>query len=473
MKLKELLNAANIEYNAEDREVTGIVIDSRKVVKGSLFIAIKGDTFDGHTAAKQALLDGAAAVVTERHLGLDNEITVEDTRKANALLCSAYFGNPSKKLRMVGVTGTNGKSTVTSLVKQSLQSLGYDTGLIGTINYEIAGSEIPAKFTTPEPWDLNALLDGMVKANCSFAIMEASSQALAQNRLYGIDFDVGAFTNLSRDHIDYHKTMEGYFQAKRMLFARSKRVVVNLDDEYGRRLAHDFADRLTTYSIKSDSADYTAKNIENTVNSVRFAVSGYGFIGRIKMCIPGYYSVQNALTAFCILTELGIEKQQAVGAISSVARIKGRCETLYQGDYTVIADFAHTEDGLRQLAMSIKPYLEGRLIMLFGCTGDRDAGKRNDMVSAVCSLADIVILTSDNPRSEDPGEIIDSLIPALDMGGRTYYTEPDREKAIKLALMQCGRGDVLLLCGKGHEEYQVMNGYTLYMNESEIVKAFV
>ena len=473
MKLKELLKAINILSDIKDCEVTNIVIDSRKVTKGSLFVAIKGDNFDGHSVAGNALEDGAVAIVTERKLGYTNEIVVEDTRKANALLCSAFFNFPSSKLKLVGVTGTNGKSTIASLLKQSLQYLGHNSGLIGTIQNEIVETEIPSKFTTPEPWDLNVLLDGMVRASCEYVVMEASSQALVQDRLYGLNFEASAFTNLTRDHLDYHKTMEEYFLAKRKLFLNSEKVITNFDDEYGLRLAEEFKDKLISYSGSNDMADYTAKSIEYTANSVRFAISGYNFIGRVKFCIPGYYSVQNALAAFCVLTALGIPKSDAAEAISSVQIIKGRCETLYQGNYTVISDFAHTADGLYQLASSMKPYIDGKLIMLFGCAGDRDAGKRVDMVETVGNMADVIVLTSDNPRTENPKKIIDSLVDTLDKGRKTYYTEPDREKAIKLALSQCDKGDVLLLCGKGHEEYQVMNGYTLYLNEREIVRAYV
>ena len=478
MILKELLIAIEsigvfLSDGVIDSEIVDIVIDSRRVRKGSLFVAIKGDSFDGHDVAKAALSKGAVAIVTERKLNLPNEILTLNTRKANALLCSAFFSNPARKLKLIGVTGTNGKSTVTNLVKQALVLMGYKAGLIGTINNEIGENTIPAKFTTPEPWDLYALLNDMVNKSCEYAVIEASSQALAQNRLYGLDFTVSAFTNLSRDHIDYHKSMEDYFLAKRILISNSENTVVNIDDEYGRRLYEEFSDKAVSFSTSSDMADYTAKNIEYMVNSVRFAVSGYSFIGRIKFCIPGYYSVQNALTAFAILVSLKIPGDKAAAAISSVQMIKGRCETLYQGIYTVISDFAHTADGLYQLASGIKPYVDGKLIMLFGCAGDRDTGKREHMVETVSGMADVIVLTSDNPRTEDPNEIIDSLRYALDKGGKTYYTEPDREKAINLAMSQCEKGDVLLLCGKGHEEYQVMNGYTLYLNEREIVKAYV
>ena len=471
MKLSKLLD--NIEYTGSytDDEVIDIVSDSRKVKKGSLFIAIKGESFDGHSAAADALKNGAVAVITEKKIGLEKEITVEDTRIASALLSSAYFDNPGSKLKLVGVTGTNGKTTVSNIIKQAIENLGHKAGLIGTIQYEMGGRIIPAKYTTPEPWDLNALFVQMVESGCEYAVMEASSQALAQQRLYGQNFELAVFTNLTRDHLDYHKSMEDYFNAKRKLFITAKNCVINVDDEFGRKLFDEFAEKSISYSAKSNMSHYTAKNIEYSSDNVRFALSGDNFIGRVKLNIPGFYSVQNALAASLSLISLGFPKEQATESISSVKGIKGRCETLYNGEFTVMSDFAHTGDALEQLIAGLKPYIEGKLLVLLGCTGDRDAGKRAGMIETVCHNADIVILTSDNPRTEDPEEIISSLIPVLDKECKNYYTEQDREKAVALALSLCSKGDLLLLCGKGHEEYQVMNGYTVYLNERDLVNS--
>ncbi len=472
MKLSKLLEAIEIYSDIPDCDIIDVVIDTRKVKQGSLFVAIKGETFDGHNGAMDALRQGAAAVVVERRLEIDREILVDDTRKANALLSAAYFDYPGKKLKLIGVTGTNGKTTTASMIKQAIESTGHPAGLIGTIQCEIKDRVVPAKYTTPEPWDLNALLASMVAAGCEYAVMEASSQALAQQRLYGQVFEVGVFTNLTQDHLDYHKTMERYFEAKKMLFDMSKTAVVNLDDPYGRVLSDELSIPVFRYSDSSNEADYTAKNPEYNLDGVKFAVSGDGFIGRVKVPVPGHFSVLNALAAVTSLIALGFKQEEACMAVSSMKGIKGRSELIHQGDITVISDFAHTADALKQLLTSLKPLVAGRMIVVFGCAGDRDAGKREEMVRVVCESADLAVLTSDNPRTEDPALTIESLLPLFAEEKIQYHAEPDRERAITWALQQCKDKDLVVLCGKGHEEYQVMDGYTAYFNEKEIVNRF-
>lgn len=473
MKLNELLRAIEYTGSPENVDVKDIVIDSRKVGEGSLFVAVKGGKFDGHDVVEQVLGQGAAAVVTERPTGAKSEIVVKNTRKANALLSAAFFGNPEKKLKLVGVTGTNGKTTVASIVKQALAHLGKEAGLIGTIQCEIGDNSIPAKFTTPEPFDLSALFANMAAAGCEYVVMEASSQALAQHRLYGQHFETAVFTNLSQDHLDYHKTMDAYFDAKKMLFDMADTAVINIDDPYGKKLFDDISIPSVTCSDSSNEADFTAKSADYRLDRVKFAISGDGFIGRIRLPMPGHYSVMNALLAMSALVSLGFSPEESCEAVSKTKGVKGRSEILYKGQFTVITDFAHTADALRQLLSSLKPYVAGRMIVLFGCAGDRDAAKRPDMAEAVCDYADVVILTSDNPRTENPDSIIDGILPVFERRKVPYHKEIDREAAVRYGLAQCRAGDLLLLCGKGHEDYQVLDGVTVYLDERDIVNDYL
>ncbi len=473
MKLYDIIKRIEFDGEVADCEVCDIVIDSRKVKKGSLFVCLKGKKFDSHTIAKQVLENGACAVVCDRDLSLDRQIIVKDTRVANAALCQAFFGNPNEKLKIIGVTGTNGKTTVTNIIKQALENLGNKCGLVGTICCEVAGTVIPAKFTTPEPWDLAALMDRMVKAGCEYMIMEASSQGLEQGRLFGIDFDVAVFTNLTRDHLDYHGTFENYYGAKKLLFNFAKHAVINIDDDYGKALESEIKISKTTVSASLNDSDYTAKSIEYSISGVKFILNGTGFVERISVNMPGVYSVQNAMLAACSLFALGINKQAACEAVSNTRGVKGRCEVLYsKDDKTVICDFAHTGDALENLLSSIKPFVKGRMITLFGCAGDRDAAKRPDMARAVCRYSDIVVLTSDNPRTEDPMVTIDQIKQLIESHDVKFTAHPDRRNAVIWALDNIKKDDVLMLCGKGHEDYQVLDGCTIYFDEREIVEEY-
>jgi UDP-N-acetylmuramoyl-L-alanyl-D-glutamate--2,6-diaminopimelate ligase len=470
VKLRDLLEGIDFSSSADlDRDITAVVSDSRKISDGCVFVCIEGKRFDGHSAAAAVLENGAGVVVTQRRLGLKNEVTVADTRAAYALMCHNFFGNPQRRLCLIAVTGTNGKTTVSTIIKQALISMGVNTGLIGTIQCEIGEMVIPAKFTTPEPWGLSALLARMADAGCTHAVMEASSQAIDQGRLIGLEFSCAVFTNLTQDHLDYHGTMENYYLAKRSLFDQALSAVVNIDDERGRELAAGLPIPTLTVSADNDSADYTAKSVDYSISGVRFAVNGTRFIERVAFPMPGRYSVNNAMCAIGALFAVGIEKHAACAAVSSTRGVRGRCEVLYNGDFTVICDYAHTPDGLEQLLSSLKPFVDGRLIVLFGCGGDRDPYKRPKMAATVCRYADFIVLTSDNPRTEDPMAIIDQISPSRRESGVDFTCEPDRSAAIALAVQNTSPGDVLVLCGKGHEDYQVLDGCTIYLDESRVV----
>ncbi len=469
MKLSQLLCGIEYKGSPADREITAVVSDSRKVEDGCLFVCIKGASFDGHSAARIAMENGAAAVIAERPTGCSGELLVEDTRKAYARLCQNFFGNPQESLTIVAVTGTNGKTTVSTVIKQALENLGYTCGLIGTVRSEIGNVAVPAKFTTPEPWDLYSLMSRMVSAGCTHLVMEASSQALHQQRLACLTVDCAVFTNLSQDHLDYHGSMENYFAAKRILFNQAKTAAVNLDDPRGEQLAGELSIPTITFSASSDRADYTAKSIEFSASGVKFAVNGTGFIQRLRFPMPGEFSVSNAMAALAALFCLGVDRTEACSALERVSGVRGRCEVLYKGEVTVICDFAHTADALAQLLRSMRPFAPKRLVTLFGCAGDRDPLKRPAMVEAVSSYSDFIILTSDNPRTENPVAIIDSLLPLLEDQKVPFMAIPDRHEAIRWALDNLQPGDVLLLCGKGHEDYQVIDGCTIYLDEHRIV----
>lgn len=470
MELHTLFAGVDCTGTLPDGQATLVTQDSRRAGPGAVFVCAKGRTADGHDFARKALEAGAVCIVTERPLGLPREVTVENGRKAYALLCQNYFGNPAQQLKLVAVTGTNGKTTVSTLIKQIIEHTGHKAGLIGTIHTEIDQMEVPAKFTTPEAWDLAALLARMAAAGCEYAVMEASSQALDQMRLWGLAFEVGVFTNLTQDHLDYHGDFEHYYQAKKSLFDQVKAMVVNADDPWGRRLLAEKPNvPAITFSDRDDTADYTAKNIRLSAAGVKFEMVGKSFIQRIRFPMPGAYSVHNAMAAAAAAIALGIPAHQAALALSATKGVRGRCEVLYAGDFTVLCDFAHTGDAIEKVLSGIAPFVEGRLVVLFGCAGERDAQKRPQMGQAVVQYADFAILTSDNPRKEDPCAIMEDVEPVLKASGKPYWKILDRREAVERALEMLRKGDVLVLCGKGHEDYQAIDGVTIYLDEHRIV----
>lgn len=470
MDLKNLFRGIEYTGALPEGDVTLVTQDSRRAAPGAMFVCAKGRTTDGHDHAGKALAAGAVCIVTERPLGLPREVTVENGRKAYALLCQHFFGDPVEQLKLVAVTGTNGKTTVTTLIKQILEKAGYKAGLIGTIHTEIDQMEVPAKYTTPEAWDLAALFSRMVAAGCTYVVLEASSQALDQLRLWGLTFEVGVFTNLTQDHLDYHGTFENYYQAKKSLFAQTKTMVVNVDDSYGRRLLAEVqGPQSITFSTTDDMADYTAKNIRLAAAGVKFEMVGKSFIQRVQFPMPGDYSVHNAMAAAAVAIALGIPAHKAAAALADTHGVRGRCEVLYGGKFTVLCDFAHTGDAIEKLLSGIAPFVEGRLVVLFGCAGERDAQKRPLMANAVVKYADFAVLTSDNPRKEDPYAIIEDVEPLLKASGKPYLAEAERRSAVQKALELLREGDVLVLCGKGHEDYQVIDGVTIYLDEHRIV----
>ncbi len=488
MTFAELVSGILPAEDLPGGEVSLVAQDSRRVVPGAVFVCMEGRQSDGHTYARQAQRAGAALIVTQRPLGLTNEITVPETRAVYGALCQRFFGEPAKKLQIAAVTGTNGKTTIASVLKQVLEHSGLKCGLIGTVQSEIGDMAIPARFTTPEAWDLAALMARMVSAGCTHLVMEASSQALEQGRLAGIRFALGIFTNLTRDHLDYHGDMEQYFAAKKLLFANCRSALVNCDDEWGLRLVADLTPEspqtekskppapsktVKTYSIANAAADFSAHSVELKAGGVRFGFLGGDMLYPVFFRMPGEYSVSNALAAGGAAMMLGLSGEQAAEGLSAMKGVLGRCEIIYEGDYTVLRDFAHTGDGVRKLLAALRPFVPKRLVVLYGCAGERDAAKRPDMSAAAAEYGDIIYLTADNPRLEPAEKTIADALAPLESSGKEYHTIVDRKSAIQAALERLSAGDMLALCCKGHEDYQVMDGYTIYFNERQIVEEWL
>lgn len=470
MKLVDLMQDIPYEGTLPDVEINKVTSDSRQVSEGCLFVCVVGARFDGHTVAEDVLKQGAAAVVCQKDLHLNNQVVVQDSREAYGILCSNFYGNPSKRLKLIGITGTNGKTTCTYLIKHVLEAAGKKVGLIGTIQNEIDDMALPAKNTTPDPGELHVLFMRMAQAGCEYVVMETSSHALDQKRLAGCHFAVGVFTNLTQDHLDYHGTMEAYYQAKKKLFDLCDTAVVNLDDEYGRRLAKEVNCQVKTFSIHDDAADFTAKDIRPGIAHNRFTFVGDSQIGRVDFPMPGEFSVSNAMAAGVAALSVGLTMAQVTTGLSGCTGIPGRAEVLKTDtDFTVIRDYAHTPDGLEKVLPALKPFTKNRLMVLFGCAGQRDPTKRVHMAQAVAKYADHMIITSDNPRNEDPVKIIQDALPGFEGSKVPYEVIPDRYTAIEWALTHAQPGDVLVLAGKGHEDYQVLDYGTIHFDEREVV----
>lgn len=470
MKLSQILKGVKVLNTYDDIEVTDVTQDSRLVKEGFLFVCVKGAAFDGHSVAAEMLEKGAAAVVVERDLGLANQILVENSRACFSPICANFYGNPAKKLKLIGLTGTNGKTTTTFLIKQILENVGKKVGLIGTVQNMIGEDVYPAKYTTPDPYELQKLFAMMVEAECEYCVMEVSSQALAQGRVNGLRFAVGAFTNLTQDHLDYHKTWENYFNSKRILFENSDIAVTNADDENGLKIVDGLdIDKLITYAVNTNNASYIAKNVSFKANGVEYELVG-DTIGRCYCPIPGRFSVYNSLCAAAIALALGVEFEQVLLAIRKSNGVKGRIEVVpCDRDFTIIIDYAHSPDGLENIITSLKEIAKGRVVTVFGCGGDRDRTKRPKMGKIAAELSDFCVVTSDNPRSENPGEIIKDILEGMVGIDTPYEVVEQRRDAIAYAIKNAQKDDIILLAGKGHETYQILPTGTIHFDEREVV----
>ena len=474
MQLSRLIRGiALTDHIGQDVEITSLTSDTRFLVPGGLFAALRGTRTDGTQYITQALDCGAAAILCEKAPDFPGPwLVAKDARQAYGLLCGNWFGNPADRLTLLGVTGTNGKTTTTYLLKHVLESvLGAKVGLLGTNQNLIGDRVLPATHTTPDPYQLHCLLAQMVKEGCSYGVMEVSSHALDQGRAAGLRFRAGIFTNLTRDHLDYHGTMEDYRRAKEKLFAQCDTAVLNLDDPAGKAMADRLPGPIRTFG--KDRGEVRAREIHLRSDGVAFAAFCEGQSVPVRLNIPGLFSVYNALGVLACCLDLGISLDRTAKALAAAPGVKGRAEVVpVPASYTVLIDYAHTPDALEKILQTARDVTRCRLICLFGCGGDRDRSKRPVMGSVAADLADEIILTSDNPRTEDPETILDHIARGFPQGFDRCLRITDRREAIRAALAMGRAGDVILLAGKGHETYQDAGGVRTHLDEREEISSF-
>ena len=476
MKLKDLLKDIPVlECTANpELEIENVYYDSRKVQPGSLFVAVSGFASDGNRFIPMAMDKGAVAVVTAKKPEVDVPyVLVESDRMALALLGCNFHGHPAKSMTMIGVTGTNGKTSVTLLLKQVLEkTLGAKVGLIGTMANMVGEEVIPTERTTPESFDLQALFARMRDAGCTHVVMEVSSHAVTLDRIGGTHFDIAAFTNLTEDHLDFHKTMDAYCDAKAELFRRCDKAVINTDDSYAGRMLAAAACPVIATSV-AGQGDLAARDLELLAEGIHFtAVCGEESVF-VALPIPGKFTVYNALTVLGIAKQLGISLADCAEALKTVEGVKGRIEVVPTPGmpYSVLIDYAHTPDGLENVLSSVKDFCKGRLISVFGCGGDRDPIKRPIMGEIGVKLSDIAIITSDNPRTEEPMAIIEDILKGVKKEYGEYFVIEDRRAAIRYAMDIAKKDDIIVLAGKGHETYQDIGGHKYHLDEREEVAA--
>ena len=474
MLLKDILKDIPVLENHADPEAdfSGVSYDSRSTCPGDLFVAITGTAADGHKFIPSAVEKGAAAVLCERAPETDVPyVLVADSRYALAIASRNFFGDPAGKMTMIGVTGTNGKTTTTYLIKHILETeAGAKVGLIGTNCNMIGAEELPTERTTPESYELHKLFREMYDAGCTHVVMEVSSHSLVLKRVAGIRFAVGIFTNLTQDHLDFHKDMDDYAAAKALLFAVSDLAVINSDDPYAPFMAAQAKCPVFRFAVADDSADLRAKNLALRPDGVAFeAVTAQESLP-VRLGIPGRFSVYNALGVISACMALGVELALCAAALATAKGVKGRVETVpTDGDYTILIDYSHTPDALENVLRTVREVSAGRVVAVFGCGGDRDRKKRPIMGRIGTELADFSIITSDNPRTEDPEAIIEEILTGVTAPREKYIAITDRIAAIDYAITNHRPGDVIVLAGKGHETYQEINHVKHHMDEREIV----
>jgi len=494
MLFKSLIETINREYvkGSGDPEISGVAYDSRRVAPGYLFVCIKGDRFDGHEFIADALNNGASAVVSDdgkRAEALMRDalavngyrvdvplLVVSDARAALPALSARFFGYPSRRLKLVGVTGTKGKTTTTHLMEGILRNAGHSVGIIGTLGVRFNDKTIATKNTTPESSDLQEIFSQMVDEGVTSAVMEVSSHALVKGRTDGCEFDVGVFTNLTQDHLDFHHTLDEYFKAKLMLFEKMPlqsgkpfTAAANADDPRTEEIIGVAPGRTITFGIRND-ADFKAMNVITGSNGTEFDVRSQDGVFHISLKLGGLFNVYNALAAIASASALGIDVESIVRGLESVSHVPGRFVSIDRGqDFGIIIDYAHTPDSLANILGTARDIAQNRLIVVFGCGGDRDRGKRPIMGSIATEMADKVVVTSDNPRSENPESIIDEIMHGVGAGDDVDRIV-DRRSAIFRAINMAEPGDLVVVAGKGHETYQIFKNETIHFDDSEVVE---
>lgn len=487
MQASKLINSLKFKQvvpgSYEDFRVSLLTQDTREIIDNSVFIAIKGAVVDGHTLVKTALKKGAKMIIAQEQVetGSIPVVYVQDTKRAMAVLSSYFYAGSSQALRVVGVTGTNGKTTVTHIVEAIFRAHGEKTGLIGTMYRKIGGDEIlKTKNTTPDIITLQRTLNKMVERGVSTVSMEVSSIALIQGRVWGIDFDVAVFTNLTRDHLDYHKTMANYAHAKSLLFSQlgnsyahnsdGKIAVLNIDDPIGRQLEHDTAAQILTYGIKQ-AAMIRATNIEIHSQGTDFDLQLFEQKWHLRVKMVGLFNVYNILAAFAAAYASGLEPSAIIQTLEAFPGVKGRLQLISSPTkVAAIVDYSHTPDGLLNALETINDFVKGKVFCVVGCGGDRDHGKRPKMAQIACNYSDYPIFTSDNPRSEEPQAIINDMLQGVPQG-RTVATFVNRKEAIQAAINQACPGDIVLIAGKGHEDYQIIGAHKYHFDDVEEAQA--
>jgi UDP-N-acetylmuramoyl-L-alanyl-D-glutamate--2,6-diaminopimelate ligase len=452
------------------REIAAVEIDSRRVMPGALFIAVPGEHTDGHAYVDAAIKNGAVAVVVEeaRALGVPDGVTaiaVPDTRRALSVLAAAFYGDPSRTLDVLGVTGTNGKTTTTRMIAAILEASGRPCGVIGTVGAQFRDKSWTLENTTPLPPELHGLLAQMKELGAWAVAMEVSSHALALDRVEDVHFRVAALTNITRDHLDFHQTLEAYAAAKHRLFGMTQAAVLNIDDEHGARWYGEIRHRMPTlsYSLHGE-ADLVARNVVTGASGSTFEVDGVA----MRVHLPGFFNLSNALAAIGVARTLGIDLETAAHGLDVLDRVPGRMEHVSGGDVDVVVDYSHTPDSLENALVALRETTEHGLAVVFGCGGDRDRGKRPEMGRVAATYADRIYVTSDNPRSESPAAIVAEIETGI--GAHAHVVEVDRRAAILRAIDEAAPGDVVLIAGKGHETYQIIGGQTLPFDDADVAR---
>ena len=459
-----------------EMQICAVKYDSRKVMAGDMFVAVNGFVSDGNSFIPMAVEKGAAVIVTAKEPEQNVPyVLVESDRLALTQIGANFYGRPAQKLKLIGVTGTNGKTSVTLLTKHVLEkTLGVKVGLIGTMVNMIGDVSIPAERTTPESLDLHELFAQMVQAGCTYAVMEVSSHAIALDRVGGVHFEVAAFTNLTEDHLDFHKTMEDYCDTKAKLFSRCDKAVANADDTWFARMCADTRAQMLTTAV-TGNGDLRAENLKLLSDGVSFTAVTKETKSDVRLNIPGKFTVYNALSVLAIAMQAGIPLEAAADALKDAQGVKGRVEVVPTPGkpYTVLIDYAHTPDGLENVLSSVKGFCKGRLIAVFGCGGDRDPIKRPIMGKIGTDIADVAIITSDNPRTEEPMKIISDILAGVETGKNNYEVIENRVSAIHRAMDIAEKHDIIVLAGKGHETYQQIQNVKYHLDEREVVAAYL
>lgn len=487
MELTQLLNSVKVVQvtgQVQRRDVADIVYDSRKVQKNSLFVAIKGYKTDGHKFLQDAINKGAVGVVVEDNNSIPEDliahsqiakILVHDSRKALAELSKGFYKDPASKLKLIGITGTNGKTTSTFILKNILQNAGYKTGLIGTISNYIGDDKVDSKLTTPESNDLNRMFYDMIQAGCGYAVMEVSSHSLVLNRVYGLGFKAAMFSNITSDHLDFHKTFEEYLEAKKILFddlSESSFAIINADDKNSKAIVKNSKAKVFTYGAAEES-DYQIKDIVYDLDGTNFIISHNKVDYKIYTSLIGTFNAYNATSAFATAHCLGIDAAKIVDGINSAPQVPGRFEVLGKGNKKVIVDYSHTADSLEKALQAVREIVhdKSQVVTVFGCGGDRDKTKRPIMGKVACDYSDKVIITSDNPRTENPFAIIEDIKKGVSKNN--FEVEENREEAIKKAVRSSIDNSVIMIAGKGHENYQEINGIRNHFSDREVALKYL